>query len=125
MPTYCYRREDNDEIVELTMSIDEMLRTQEPDGRMRLEDGTMGSRHYGAESAKPSPSACWPQVCTIDGIDPADIPQARAEARAAGIDVDFTPEGGPIHKSRKERKRYYEHIGMHDLNAGYGDPVQR
>jgi len=123
MPTYCYRREDNNELVELTMSIAEKAEQEDDFQRIRLPDGRMGKRDFTAEGVTRTPPGNWPMVCTFDGVMPEQVKEAEASLRAAGVPTHYTPEGGPILTSPEHRRRYCEATGKYDRNAGYRDAV--
>jgi hypothetical protein len=125
MPTYCYREDGTDELVELTMSVAEMLALEDEHHHVLLPSGKTGRRDFGAEGAKRTPPGNWPQVCQIDGVHPSQVKEAQAESVRIGAPTQFTRDGHPIFNSPHHRKRYYEGIGMYDRNAGYSDPLPK
>ena len=75
--------------------------------------------HKAADGHRP---ACWPMTCVLTGVDPSEIPEAKAAAAKAGLRIDFDPEtGGAIFESRGQRRDYLRHMGQFDKDGTYGD----
>ena len=126
MPTYCYRRVDNGEIVELTMRVSEQIHRQLSDGTIVLPDGSYGLRDYCAEHGGfvGTPGA-WPLLSDAAGVAEHQIQEAAQHSRRIGIPTDFTPDGRAIFTSRSHRKKYCEAIGLYDRSGGYSDPQRK
>lgn len=124
MPTYCYRRADTEELVELEMSIAEH-ELAEREGCITLSDGTLGTRDWRAEHTKTRGTGdrAYPILSDAMGVHPDQVPAAREHARAHGVPTDFTPDGRPVIRSRKHRKQYGESRGFVDRNGCCGDPM--
>lgn len=70
---------------------------------------------------KDTPGA-WPMESDAAGVNPVQIPEARAYARKMGVPTEYNPQtGAPILTSRDHRKRFCEISALYDRNAGYGD----
>ncbi len=67
--------------------------------------------------------AAWPKYCDASGVHPDQIPEAREHLRSRGVPTDFLPDGRAVYTSRGHRKKALKAVGMHDRNAGYGDPA--
>lgn len=128
MPTYCYRRIDNDRIVELTMTIQELLERQDGKGTITLSDGTLGVRDFAAEHGgiKDTPGN-WPMVSESAGVAPHQAREAYEHSVKIGVPTEFDRNGNAIFRDAKHRKRYCEHpeIRLYDRNGGYSDPQRR
>ncbi len=133
MPTYCYRREDNDKIERVTMSIDERGRLQKErvvDGEkqqyIKLDDGVIGIRDYVVEQGRfQDTPANWPQYSDAMGCHPDQVVEAAEGAAKAGVPTDFTSDGQAIFESAGHRKAYCEAYGYYDRNGGYSDPAPK
>jgi hypothetical protein len=130
MPTYLYRRVDNDQIVEVTMTISEMQRRQRGGSIVLRVDGkrVKAVRELAGEVAQQGgQSTAWPMKSRAAGVNKHQIGAAAADLAKAGIPTDFTSDGEAVFRDRKHRSRVLQHLGMYDHNAGYGDrsPGQR
>lgn len=124
MPTYLYRRVDNDQIVELTMTISEMQRRQKGNAIVLRIGGkrVRAVRELAGEVAQQGgQSTGWPMKSRAAGVNKNQIGAAAKDLADAGIPTDFTKDGEVIFRDRKHRSRVLQHLGMYDHNAGYGD----
>lgn len=62
-----------------------------------------------------------PLVSDALAVHPDQVAEARADALAKGVPVDFLPDGRPVFTSRAQRKAYCKAYGFFDRSAGYGD----
>ncbi len=124
MPIYRYRREDTNELVEMTMSVAEHARKQKRGGRIRLDDGSYALRDWAPQSVgKTRKPGCWPMRSDAMGVNPDQIPDAVAECNRHGISAEFHSETGQLKlDSPKHRKQHARLRGLRDLNGGYSDP---
>ena len=122
MPTYCYRREGSGKLVEIIMSISEMERRQKR-GRIVLSDGVGAIRDVSAEHGhfRDTPGN-WPMKSVAMGVNPQGIGQARQNLKKMGVEVEFERDGRMKLNNLADRKRVCEAMGVHDKDAGYGDP---
>jgi len=68
----------------------------------------------------------WPMESDAAGVNPVQIPKARAYARKMGVPTEFNPKtGAAIFTSRDHRKRHCEATGLYDRNGGYGDAAPK
>lgn len=122
MPTYVYRRVDNDERVTLHMTITELMKRQRRDGSITLDDGIEAIRDFTALRIGAQTEWTEPLLSDAAAVHPEQIPEARADSVRRGVPTDFAPDGRAIFTSRSHRKRYCRAIGLHDNDGGYGDP---
>lgn len=81
--------------------------------RLRLPDGVMA---FGC-------AGTYPMESDSMGVNPEQVDEAMAAARAMGVPVDFNRETGAVKfEDRHQRRRYCEAMGMVDFNGGYSDP---
>lgn len=124
MPTYCYRRLDTGEIVEITMSIQEMIRRQDGTDTIELEDGVRAVRDFSAEHKGSFGMSGWPLLSDAAGVNPQEIDRARQASESLGVPTDFASDGRAIFRDPKHRRDYCRAIGLKDLNnyGGRYDP---
>lgn len=60
----------------------------------------------------------WPMESVALGVHPNQVEAARARNKAAGINVDYTPEGKAVIPDNGARKAILKAAQMHD-NAGF------
>lgn len=126
MPTYCFRKPD-DTLVEVVMTISEMLSKQKKDGTLVI-DGVKCVRDIQAEQdpvARNRRPGCWPMVSDAVGVHPDQVIDAQKHAEKIGVPTRFNALGQAIFESPGHRKAYCERTGRYDRNAGYGDPQKR
>lgn len=119
MPTYCYRRSDGS-IVELTMSVAEMLRL----GPNPVIDGRRLTRDIAAEHSATPRTSCdlWPMRSDAVGVHPLDAARAAEADARRGVPTDYCPTTGcAIFRDRAHRKAWLKAHGMIDRDGGYGD----
>lgn len=119
MPSYCFECEDG-EIVELTMPWTELFRRRRKDGTVRLGDGRIARRCWGAEHAgfKDTPGA-WPQTSNAMGCRPDEVDGMNRKMVEFGIDVRFNTRGAAEIASNQARNDLLRAEGKHDLDAAY------
>lgn len=123
MPTYCYKREDNGDRFELTMTIREMSERQDDRQRIKLPSGVWATRDYISEDSRRPPPGNWPMASDAAGVHPDQRKEAQDHSKTIGIPTEFTADGAAVFRSPSHRKRYCEAIGLFDRNAGPSDPV--
>jgi len=122
MPTYCYRRRDNGEIVERVITVAQMIQLG---NTLTLEDGVKADRDIPAEmSGVHATPGAWPMESRAAGVNPDQIPQAREYAASLGVPTQFTKTGAAIFTDRQHRAKFLRAHGMFDQQAGYGDPAR-
>ena len=57
------------------------------------------------------------------GVNPKQIPEMRAFDKKHGVPTDYSPDGDPVFRGPKHRRKYCEAHGLFDRNAGLSDPV--
>lgn len=70
-------------------------------------------------------AGAWPMLSDALGVMPEQIPEAREELRAKGVDANFSTDGRIEFRSRGHRKAVCEALGYYDRNGGYSDPQKR
>ncbi len=105
---YRYETEDGREVThEQPMS-----HPTPPPAELRLEDGAVAKRVYGA---KPSASAKgWPLTCYASGVHPDDAQKLRDEFKRVGVPTEVTRSGDPVYVSPEHRRRALKARGMFD-----------
>jgi hypothetical protein len=120
MPTYCYRKESG-EIIEVTMTIDEMERKQNGSDFIMI-NGEKAKRDIVAEQSGYIPTyETWPRESDAAGTSPSQIPEEIAYAKKHGVNVSFTPDGRVVFPDRKTERQYCALHGLYQRNAGYSD----
>ncbi len=124
MPCYCFRREDNGELVELVMSVSEMERRCADDYSIILEDGVRATRDVRTEHAgfKNTPGN-YPYWSDAMGVHPSQIAKQKAVDARMGFKTEFRHDGAVKITDKTMRRRYLHAHGFHDRNGGYSDPV--
>lgn len=122
MPTYCYRCPKCDRVEEVARPIcdrNDAVRCPRCEAVLCYRD--IPAEHKGSKDTP----GCWPMKSWAAGVNPDEIPRAVAAANEGGVPTDFCPKTGDvIFTSRKHRRDYLNKVrGMHDRNAGYGDPA--
>ena len=120
MPTYCYR-DPQGALVEITMSVAEKAE-RERNGVL-VEGGVRLERDIAAEHAPQRGNAfCganWPMESDALGVAcPSEIPAAMADARARGVNLNFTRDGRAILENPAHRRQAMRAYGYFD-KAGY------
>lgn len=105
MATYCYINEDGSQF-EMTFPVG-----QAP--------ATIGSaqRNYFAEHKSVPPTKGWPLTCVSSGVNAADAGKLRQYLADAGVPTEVTPDGDPVYKNARHRKRALKARGMFDRLA--------
>lgn len=129
MPTYSYRDEQNN-LVDVVMSIPEREKAilmEDAEGAW-LSEGRKLTRDLGSDL---NPFQDTPATarfeCDVLGVQPHQIPSAIAKAKAAGIDVEFTPTGAFKPSGPANFKAYAEFCGFYARNSygGKGEPRRK
>lgn len=122
MPTYCYRDEKG-QLVELVMTVAEMLAKQRG-GDTIEEAGQTMTRDMASELLGRSATQ-WNMHCEALAVFPEDIPKFKEYDREHGCPVEYDHEGCPVLTSRKQYADYCRAHGYHNRDAGYGDAAPR
>lgn len=127
MPIYSYIREDNDEVVELTMSLKEKeLKEQEArvlGAKLQgiyVDDTVFAKRAYHLDHRdyRNVSQACWPMKSSALGVGVDQIPEAVAEAKKYGIKAEFDLKTGDfIAHDKSTYNKYANLYGLHDRNC--------
>ena len=127
MPTYCYRREDNNELIELSLHSwkdkDDLEKLSE-DGRKYIitEDNKKAYRDISSEKSTLNTfPGNWPQYSNSAGVPKHQIAEAKEYANNCGVPTNFTSDGRVEFRSRGHRKKFLKVHGMIDRDAGYSD----
>lgn len=121
MPMYEFKTDD-DEIVSLLLPYAEFDR-RVIDGRIKLDDGRVGTYYFNPHSGISTCPANYPMVCTSIGVHPSQVKEHMEHLRAMGCgQVNHTKNGDPILESKAQRKKVCEALGFFDRNAGHSDP---
>lgn len=67
-------------------------------------------------------SAGWPLHSDAFGVPPHQVDEARQDAAAKGVRLDFDKQGRAIFENRSHRRDVLKRYGWIDRDAGYGDP---
>ncbi len=120
MPWYCYRRDDNDQVIEFHFPVGKA-----PDVII-MNDGVKANRSMPNEwlGRKATPGN-WPMTSDALGVAHNQVGQATKEATRLGVPTEFTKDGRAILRNPEHRKRLAEALGMYDRNGGYSDPQRR
>lgn len=88
-----------------------------PPAELRLEDGTVARRVWGAAPAA-APKG-WPLTCYASGVHAGDAQQLRDHLRERGVPTEVTSDGDPVYTSPEHRRRALRARGMFDRAAYY------
>lgn len=67
--------------------------------------------------------ATWPMTSITMAVNPEQVPRVQEILRKAGVQADFTKDGGPILTSARHRAAYMKAMGKADPDAGYTGAV--
>ena len=87
------------------------------------KDGETMTRDLQSDFGKQQHGDIWPLVSYAAGVHPDQVPEMMAVDKANGVPTQYSDEGDPTFTSRSHRRKYCRVHGIHDRNAGYGDPV--
>ena len=126
MPVYFYRRTDNDELIEVVMTADEMLLRQNKDSVIILDDGVKAVRDIAAQyDGRRDVPGNYPMLSDALGCHPDQRSQFTELSKEAGCETHFTSDGRAILESKGHRRSYAESRGLYDRNGGYSDPAPK
>ena len=120
---YCYRRIDNNELVEIEMSPDGKERREFRDTGKRgfiVIDAVLAKRDYVSEhEAEKVIGNIWrDHASDALGIHPAQIPEEMKRIGGMGISgVNFDEEGRPHFDSKSSWKKYLKSRDMRDKSS--------
>jgi len=118
MPTYVYQRADNDEVLEVVMTSEELASRQFNGSHgqyIELEDGALAKRIYTPIGGHMP--ANWPIVSSAAGVGVSQIREAMATDRKAGVPTEYTPDGDVIFTSAPHRNKWLKAHNMFDRLA--------
>jgi hypothetical protein len=129
-----FRRTDNDEIVELELTLDE-ISERIVAGRITLDDGVEAVRLVGAELARDYGRrekrgrrnlAAWPQVTHQLGCHPDEVSSYREFLRSEGLTgIDVNANGSVSIPTRGLQRKLAAACGMRNNDGGYGETINR
>jgi len=125
MPTYLYKRRDNEKLVEEFFHM-----PSDRKDTITCEDGvkadfSIADTWKGSAQRVALENRCWPMESKAAGVNPqqvtADGRYKDPKARKRHPRHKFNPETGDmVFDSQKQRRKQLDDIGMQDLNAYYG-----
>jgi len=118
MPTYVYQRADNDEVLEVVMTSEELAERQFNGSHgqyIELDGGTLAKRIYTPIGGHLP--ANWPIVSSAAGVGQSQIREAMAIDRKAGVPTEYTPDGDVIFNSAPHRNKWLRAHNMFDRKA--------
>ena len=80
-------------------------------------------RDWQADFGRQRHGDIWPMESYAAGVHPKQIPEMVEFDKKHGVPTDYTPDGDPVFRGPKHRRRYCEAHGLFDRNAGLSDPV--
>lgn len=117
MPTYCFRGDDGS-LVELSMTVAELLRRRQDDGSIE-HDGRTLRRDVAAEhAASVGSSAGWPIWSDAAAVHPDQVAGVRRDLERHGVHVDFDRWGRPRLEDAAHRRAVLRRMGLRD-RMGY------
>ncbi len=131
--TFVFRRLDNGEFIERTMTYREYARDTDETWCLTLEDGVKAERDVEEERRRRKPVGLpgyssygegKPLVSEGLGVMPRQVQWFREDAAKHGFTgIDFNAKGQCIISDRGDRGRrgYLKHRGLHDEDGCYGD----
>lgn len=132
--TQIFRRMDNDEIVELDLSLAE-ISERVVAGRITLDDGTEAvrdvaaelARDYGVRQRQASRNlGAWPMTSNALGCHPEQVDSYRDFIRSQGLTgVDVLANGSVRISDRRARRELLRACGMRDNDGGYRETYHR
>lgn len=114
MPQYLFKTRKNCVLVELILTVEQLMRLKRADGSWRLPDGRIADRDFGAEHGgqKCGENPGWPMVCEAAGVQPRQRQEAQDFAAAHGVPTKYTGSGDPIIESRGHYKKFLKMKGL-------------
>jgi putative FmdB family regulatory protein len=86
---------------------------------VRCECGGVAVRVFAAPGGHNS--SCWPKESIALSVHSSQAKEASEHARAAGVNVEYKPDGTCVIPSRAEQKKLVALKGFFNKSAGYGD----
>ncbi len=80
-------------------------------------------RDFATDFGKRKPCGNWPMESYAAGVHPKQIPEMREFDKKHNVPTDYSPDGDPVFRGPKHRKKYCEAHGLFDRNAGLNDAV--
>jgi hypothetical protein len=128
MPEYMFRSDDSGVVFRLDISKERMNEIL-ADGKLRTKSKLTGkivtATPLGYEPRKGivPKNQTYPMVSGAMGVNPIQIPQMMADAKAKGLQgVSFKDNGDIVFSDARARREYVRDFGGYDRNGGYGDP---
>jgi hypothetical protein len=117
MPSYTYK-------CPACESVKEVVRPMSDDSPVLCEkDAFVMHRDFKTDFGKQLHADIYPYPSTALGVHPDEIKHRMAFDAAKGVPTEYNSEGDPIMRSKSHRRAFCRAHGVHDRNAGYGDPV--
>lgn len=117
MATYCYRCPSCDTQFEVTVCAR---------WKRCVNCGKRAVRYIAGEHApRRRAGARWPILSDALSVHPKQVKGMRKRVLEAGVPTEIRPDGRPVLRDAKHRKRFCEAFGYYDRNAGYGDPLPK
>jgi len=111
MPLYCYEDEAG-KIHERKFSIMAQIPPE-----ITLDDGRKAKRCYQAEQASVPATAGWPLTCFASGVNAAQAGELRDFLSRKGVPTEVTPQGDPVYRNARHRRKALKARGMFDRMA--------
>jgi hypothetical protein len=110
MPTYCYQEGETGRIHERVFAIGTAP-------EYFKEGGKEYFRCYQAERKSVPPTKGWPLTCYASGVHPSQAGQLREYLERAGVPTEVTPDGDPVYRDARHRRRALKARGMVDKSS--------
>ena len=108
MPVYCYRV--GERVIEKAFPVGKAPRHIWVGLRLAHRDFT--AEHKGV------PAACgWPMTCFASGVNANQAQELRDFLAKSGVPTEVTPDGDPIYRDAKHRRKALKARGLFDKNA--------
>jgi hypothetical protein len=106
---YCYEDESGN-VSDLSFPLGKAPRTT-------IVDGVKLKRCYAAERKSFPATAGWPMECYASGVNANQAQELRDHFDKAGVPTEVTPDGDPVYRNPKHRKKALKCRGLVDKDS--------
>lgn len=111
MPVYCYVTKSG-KVFDRVFAIGQAPKT------IMVDKNTPARRSFQHENASVQPTAGWPLTCLASGVNANQAGELRELLKRKGVPTDVTPDGDPIYRDARHRRKALKVRGFVD-KQGY------
>ena len=111
MPTYCYRTKSG-------AVLEQVFPVGKAPNKFRLPGSVnVWSRDFAAEHVGVPPTKGWPIECIGSGVNASQAGELRKHLADKGVPTQVSPDGNPIYRDAKHRRKALKARGLYDKSA--------